>query len=219
MLIQTLGIVMKKLLLTIFGALSLFLISGHANAGYMLDFYDEHYLGSISDPTPASSAADKERVTRLVDLGFTGSPVSLPGIIADPADYLRSGNHLTLESPVGDDCSQGGNGNVFKAAGCDYIIQKYGGSGAEPKGPDNGNAYVWYIGDLIFGDDDILTTPDWDTDVVCKSDPVGKTCKNGKGDHANQWQAFGGTSIPEPSILALFGLGLLGLGFARRRKA
>ena len=29
----------------------------------------------------------------------------------------------------------------------------------------------------------------------------------------------GGASVPEPSIIALFGLGLLGLGFARRRKA
>jgi hypothetical protein len=28
-----------------------------------------------------------------------------------------------------------------------------------------------------------------------------------------------GASVPEPSIIALFGLGLLGLGFARRRKA
>jgi len=29
----------------------------------------------------------------------------------------------------------------------------------------------------------------------------------------------GSSSVPEPSIVALFGLGLLGLGFARRRKA
>jgi hypothetical protein len=36
------------------------------------------------------------------------------------------------------------------------------------------------------------------------------------GDYdANNWQV---TAVPEPSIIALFAVGLLGLGFARRRK-
>jgi hypothetical protein len=207
---------MKKLLLTILGALSLFLISGHANAGWILDFYDDYYLGSISDPTPASPAADKERVVHLASLSAPSSD-TYTGTFADEALYLRSDKYSSLTLPeVGDDCSQGGNGNVFKAAGCDYLIQKYGGNGGPNS--DNGNAYVWYIGDLVFLPGDKLETPDRDTLVVCDKQPA-PTCKNGKGDQANQWQAFGGTSIPEPSILALFGLGLLGLGFARRRKA
>jgi hypothetical protein len=42
---------------------------------------------------------------------------------------------------------------------------------------------------------------------------------NPLGDYPHvEWTLAGSKSIPEPSLIALFGLGLLGLGFARRRK-
>ena len=42
---------------------------------------------------------------------------------------------------------------------------------------------------------------------------------NAQGDHLNHWDLnMSLTAVPEPSIIALFAVGLLGLGFARRRK-
>lgn len=50
------------------------------------------------------------------------------------------------------------------------------------------------------------------------ADITGGTGKGGGLSNLKLWGA-GTASVPEPSIIALFGLGLLGLGFARRRKA
>ena len=42
--------------------------------------------------------------------------------------------------------------------------------------------------------------------------------RGGGLSHVNLYSATGGTSIPEPATLALLGVALAGLGFARRRK-
>jgi hypothetical protein len=43
--------------------------------------------------------------------------------------------------------------------------------------------------------------------------------KGGGLSHITLYGGEGDTSVPEPGVLALFGLGLLSLGFARRKKA
>jgi len=170
--------------------------SATAHAGLLeLDFGDDRYLGSVSNPTPASPAADLQRVTNLltVGLGDTDTILGTGGGGANTADYMRS--FVDVSSGVGGSCGQGGNGNEHFAIGCDYFIQKYSGTG------NQGNAYVWYIGGLDAGVDD-LETPAWD----------------GEGFHANQWQAFGSAAgVPEPNALSLMILGLLGLGLARKK--
>jgi len=160
-----------------------------------LDFNDSRYLGSVSDPTPASPFADFQRVQNLlsVALGMSDTILGTGGGGANTALYVRS-LIASMGSVSGDSCGQGGNGNEHFAIGCDYFIQKYAGTGNE------GNAYVWFIGDLPAGTTDIET-------------PI----LDAEGFQANQWQAFNKVSVPEPGSASLMVLGLLGLALARRK--
>jgi hypothetical protein len=160
-----------------------------------LDFDDAYYLGSISNPTPASPAADKERVQNLltVALGTTEFIAGSGGGGASDSDYTRSLIFPVLP-PVDDSCDKkGGNGNEEKAIGCVYFIQKYTGT------RNQGNAYVWYIAGLGTAGDDLQT-------------PVADS----EGFQAGQWQAFGAgriTPVPEPGTFLLLALGLAVLPF------
>jgi hypothetical protein len=73
-----------------------------------------------------------------------------------------------------------------------YLFAKYDGP--------NWGSEVWYVGNL----DGIITIPP----TAERYDLSG-------------WTLFNGTDVPvpEPGMLGLFGLGLVGLGFVRRRRA
>jgi PEP-CTERM motif len=73
-----------------------------------------------------------------------------------------------------------------------YLLAKYDGP--------NWGSQVWYVGNL----DGIITIPQF-----------------AERYELSGWTLFNGNtvSVPEPGMLGLFGLGLVGLGFVRRRRA
>jgi hypothetical protein len=92
--------------------------------------------------------------------------------------------------------------------------------------PENGaNSGDWVI-DTLAGLDDIVITLKAGNGFgaflldLTVSDPLSGLWTSSKGlSHASIYYKGTPSKVPEPSIIALFALGLLGLGFARRRKA
>lgn len=75
----------------------------------------------------------------------------------------------------------------------------------------------WFAGVAISGS--ALVTLDVETWAAVGSSGT-VTIQGGifEGQTTGTWTMVDGASVPEPGILGLFGLGIVGLGFARRRK-
>jgi len=113
----------------------------------------------------------------------------------DGQHYFRSSNDFgALSEAVLDGLVNGVGTSVDLGSGdFTYLLAKY-------DGPNYGSE-VWYVGDLS----GLLTIP-----------------ALGGGYGLSGWSLFSsipGASVAEPGTLALFGLGLAGLGLVRRRRA
>ena len=69
---------------------------------------------------------------------------------------------------------------------------------------------------MFLNDDGTVNSGSWSTPVECGPPNAPKPCGL---SHLSFYDSKGnGTAIPEPASLALLGMGLLGLGFAARRR-
>jgi len=151
-----------------------------------LDRTSSQYLGSISNPEPSSPTDEEGYINTLIDQTSPSGPTTISG-----HSYIRTSNtcgtcpDATAAGPLEIAGQNGGDNMGSFGSGYTYLLAKYDGP--------NDFDLVWYVAGL-------------------SGDFVIPTTDNGFG--LSHWQLFDPTTtrVPEPATLALFGLGLLGVG-------
>jgi hypothetical protein len=187
----------KKILITI---VTLFVMASPAYA-VTLSIGDSYYVGSVTDGIPSNPELEALFINELADLAAgTGDTVCATRTQGQDETYEICNREGGISGTF-EDAVVAGNVKVdtddpgeINTAGFTWILAKY----------DAGNAgsLVWYLGGTVAS----VTLPthwgQYGLSHYTLFNPGPGCCQQ----------------VPEPGTLGLLGIGLLGLGFARRRK-
>ena len=183
-----------KILTKILAAIALSL-SLNVNAGIIsgpIDYTTSGLVGTADAGTGAVNPNEEAVWAQyLLDMTFNTSSTS------SGVDYVTS---ITTEySGTIDalDYTKDESQSGWIESGWEWVMAKYDGQ--------NAGYVMYYLGG------EAMTIPEYSDSIWMNNQD--------NGYQLSHWTTFNSTSVPEPTIIALFAVGLFSIGFARRRKA
>jgi hypothetical protein len=173
-----------------------------------LSIGDAYYVGRINDGIPSNPADEVDYINTLRGLATGASPIQLPALTGEFYDRLLSGLDMSGSDPavlLGSIKNDSGSNSFTINGSAQYILGKYD---AEKAG-----SYVWYLDSGFTGN---IVIPSKAGDCGKPGEPAG--CGLSHFTVFNPGDGDLDLDVPEPGSLALLGLGLIGLGFVRRRQ-
>jgi hypothetical protein len=181
---------MKKTLIALTCGLALAFSASTASAALVVG--DANYIGSIDDGVPSGAADEVNYVNSLLDkaAGSGDSPCLYDAdeVCNREGSTVNTAGFADAVAPVVKEEPTDGTVDV---TGYQYLLAKYGAGGGEQ------SSFVWYVGNLSGN----------------------QTIANLQAlSHISLFNQ-GGTTVPDGgATLGLLGLGMLGLGYLRRRQ-
>lgn len=157
-----------------------------------------HYIGFVRDGEPADPPTDARRINSLLDLATGALPAACTQVseICDRVGSTLDVSGFADATASGAFQSSGGSPSAtgIDVTGWTYLLGKY-------DGPSFGDL-IWYVGGL---------TGPVDIQLYGLADKY-------RLSHYALFNKGTTTKVPEPAALTLLSVGLLGIGFVRRRR-